>query len=212
MYPRYHRQILEEALCPRMSDRALAVIVRANFNQDLPANQSGHPEFHCDDSAIDLTEAYIRDQREHCLLALQEDKVETAWWCFGRLTHSAQDFYAHTTYIRMWVERFGADGRLPEEHEILLPDLRNDPALISGRFYAPWEMITFIPWLGRKLGRMFPKDSHAYLNNDSPDASPVFAQVFRAAVLRTVFEYNQIIAKCSSPELVTLFNQGTRSA
>lgn len=201
MLPLYHRKILHEALSGRMGKSALEVVTRANLLQDAPANQRGHPEYHCDDSKIDLSEAYIQSLRNQILVSLREQKdLHQAWVSFGKLTHAAQDFYAHTNYIRIWVERIGTDLSLPSAGDIYLSDIRNDPTLISCRFYAPWEWITFIPGIGPWLGKFFPHDSHAYLNNDSPQNSPFFPQAYRAAVLRTVFEYNQINRMLNSEE------------
>ncbi len=131
--------------------------------------------------------------------------TDDCWINFGKLTHAAQDFYAHTTYIRLWSELDGNLKKMPVAEDILIPELLSDPSLISGRFYAPWEWITFLPWIGPKIGQLFPKDSHAYLNNDSP-ASRFFDQVYQAAVLRTVYEYNQFIQQLNQPDLEPIFH------
>jgi hypothetical protein len=206
----YHIEITTEALSSYLSEKALHNVIQANISQDLVSGQIGHPEYHFDDSQIDLATAYIESLRQDALdqIKLKHDP-ESAWISFGKLTHAAQDFYAHTTYIRLWSERFGYDhDHLPDDHDILLPEILKDPHLISGRFYTPWEMITFLPRIGPLIGRLFPKDSHAYLNNDSPAASPYFKQVFHAAVLRTVYEYNLTInlLKSAGDDAVSLFN------
>lgn len=206
MLPNYHRQILLDALSSRMGRKALTSVIRANLSQDLPAGQIGHPEFHFDDCQIKPSNAYIASLRENTVRAIEEENnPPAAWTSFGQLTHTAQDYYAHTTYIRIWVEGLVDKQDMPEEQDILIPEILLHKDLISGRFYAPWEWITFLPWLGQKIGKLFPKDSHASLNNDSPSASPYFKQVYRAAVLRTVFEYNQIIQLLSTPAMITRF-------
>ncbi len=206
MLPQYHKKILLEALSGKFDSTALARIIRANLAQDLPAGQIGHPEFHCDDSQFQKTYDYIHSLRDQTLLVVKNGtNIKEAWTCFGRLTHAAQDIYAHSNYIRLWAQQQKDLKKLPESHEILLPDLLDHPDLISGRFYAPWEWVSFTPWIGPIVGKLFPKDSHAYLNNDSPSNSEYFPQAYRAAVLRTVFEYNQIIDILGNQEHVVRF-------
>ena len=210
MYPNYHRQITQEALSARINSRALNKLIHANLAQDLPSGQMGHPEYHFDDSQIELSNRYLTSLREETILQLcQNDDLLAAWKSFGKLTHLVQDFYAHTTYIRIWMERFDDPNLMPTEQDILLPELLSDPGLISGRFYAPWEWVSFLPILGPKLGKLFPKDSHAYLNNDSPANSPVFPQVYQAAVFRTIYEYNELIKLIPQSEQIDRFNGRT---
>jgi hypothetical protein len=203
----YHRQITLQALEGRMGRSAISAVIRANILQDGLQGQIGHPEYHFDDSQIEAANQYIASLRQQALVELGVLNAEGAWNAFGKLTHAAQDFYAHTTYIRIWREHQSDPTRLPEGNDFMLPEIMNDPNLISGRFYAPWEWITFIPWLGHLIGRAFPKDSHAYLNNDSPAASKFYPQVHQAAVLRTIYEYNQFIGLISDPNAITRFNQ-----
>ncbi len=93
-----------------------------------------------------------------------------------------------------------AQGMVITRQEILLPDILSGVRLISGKFYSPWEMITFLPRIGRKLALLFPPDSHARLNKDSPDRSILFPHVYQAAVYRTVFEYNEIAGQLTQEE------------
>lgn len=205
MLPQYHRQLLLDALSDKFSANAMQVIIRGNLSQDLPAGQIGHPEYHFDDSQIAAGNDYIRSLRESALQRLIENQdIESCWLNFGKLTHAAQDFYAHTNYIRLWRESQEDKNKLPSAEEILLPELLGHPTLMSGRFYAPWEWITFLPWLGPKIGMLFPKNSHAFMNNNSP-ASKYFPQAYQAAVLRTVFEYNQFINQLNRPDLEPTF-------
>jgi hypothetical protein len=205
MLPQYHRQLVLDALSDKFSAKAMQVIIRGNLSQDLPSGQIGHPEYHFDDSQIAAGNTYIQQCSKIALDALiNQNDLETCWLNFGKLTHAAQDFYAHTNYIRLWCEQLTDKHRPPTMDEILLPEILNHPDLISGRFYAPWEWITFLPWIGPKIGMLFPKDSHAYLNNDSP-ASRYFDQVYPAAVFRTIYEYNQFIGQLNQPGLESVF-------
>jgi len=62
-----------------------------------------------------------------------------AWRAFGRLTHTAQDFYSHSNYVDLWMACH-PPGRLPARLNRSTPldeDLVNSPALRSGRPYLP---------------------------------------------------------------------------
>ena len=100
-----HEEMTREALNAQVSQRALEVIIAANRKQDALSRQIGHDEYHFDNNAIDEGHRYINEQRGFALAALLSPGVLSAWIAFGRLTHTAQDFYAHTNYIPMWLDQ-----------------------------------------------------------------------------------------------------------
>ena len=104
MLIQYHKTITRKALSERFSLRALEAILVANIKQDdLLTGQIGHDEYHYDNNAIAASNRYIEKQRILALSALQNEDPPAAWAAFGRLIHTAQDFYAHTNYVDLWL-------------------------------------------------------------------------------------------------------------
>lgn len=103
MLQKYHVEILQQSLGGRFSTTALTKIVGANVYQDRVSAQLGHDEYHFDNNAFEKSYAYIEGQRSLIISSLQAGDASSAWSAFGRLTHTAQDFYAHTNYIDLWL-------------------------------------------------------------------------------------------------------------
>jgi hypothetical protein len=128
----------------------------------------------------------------------------SAWAAFGRLTHTAQDFYAHSNYIDLWLAR-QTDGAIPTPSEVdaLDPHLINTPALRSGKVYF-LELLTLILPLKPLVMPFLPHDAHAWMNLDSPAQGPNFKYAFQAAVKRTKIEFERT-TKDLPEELLVLF-------
>lgn len=200
MEARYHRQMLERALHGRVSARALQAITGANLGQD---NLAGlfRPEFHFDNSLFEQSLAYLETCRQAAALAA--DPAE-AWAAFGRLTHGAQDFYAHSNFIRLWADqqtlipgesdRERAKLPPPAKMNGLDPKLLKHPRLRSGRVYWPTEALWAVPVLRPLVKALVPKDAHAWMNLDGPSSGPLFAYALEAAVQRTVAEFDWTLA------------------
>ena len=186
-----HAEIIRRALGETFSPRALEIIVAANMKQDILSGQIGHDEYHFDNNAFEKSKAYIEEQRALISPALERAEVESAWEAFGRLTHTAQDFYAHTNYIDLWLS-CQESGMIPSPIELdpLDPDLIDSPALRSGKLYYPLEALTFIPALKKFVAPLLPRDSHAWMNIDSAERGPLFEYAFEAAVKRTRHEFD----------------------
>lgn len=191
----YHRLITERALSTRLGPRPLKIVIAANLHQDhLLTGQIGHPEFHFDDNAFAASAVYMETQREQARWALQKNRPSLAWRAFGRLIHTAQDFYAHSNYVSLWLARFPADALPPAETIEPCDDaVLTSPALCSGRVYYFLEIASLLP-LSRPwaLGRL-PSDSHARMNLDSPERGPLFGYAVEAAAKRTVLEYERLL-------------------
>src|SRR4026207_1482212 len=117
MLTKYHMEILSDALADCFSSRALSAISKANVNQDRLSGLFGHDEFHFDNNAFEKSYAYIEEQREVAITSLQSNDAASAWAAFGRLTHTAQDFYAHSNYIDLWISHH-ENGMQPTAPEI----------------------------------------------------------------------------------------------
>jgi hypothetical protein len=199
----YHVEMLQRALGGRVSARALEAMTRANLGQDGLRGLLFHPEYHCDDD-IPRGLAYIETCRAE---AVRATTAAEAWAAFGRLTHAAHDFYAHTNYVRLWAERAPLSQRERDaslvpggEGELLAINaldsaLLKHSRLIAARVYWPLEGLSvlrvFRPWLKRTL----PLDSHAVMNLDNPESGPLFPYAIEAALQRTVFEFERTLAQ-----------------
>ena len=206
MLIQYHASITRKALSAHFSPHALEAIIAANLGQDDLRGQIGHDEYHFDNNAFEKSYAFIETQRALTVSSLQGEDLPAAWAAFGRLTHTAQDFYAHSNYVDLWLARC-TDPTPPSPPEIapLMDELVNSPELRSGKLYYPFEALSFVPFLKRFVVPLLPKDSHAWMNIDSPKRGKRFEYALEAALKRTRYEFDQTVAGLSSRQ-VTLFS------
>jgi hypothetical protein len=129
----------------------------------------------------------------------------SAWSAFGRLTHAVQDFYAHSNYVDLWLA-CQSDSAVPTPAKIdpVEPNLINTPALRSGRVYLPLEAFYHFHILRPLLLCILPRDSHAWMNLDSPKQGSNFAYAFQAAIKRTKIEFEKL-TKDLPEDLLVLF-------
>jgi hypothetical protein len=204
MLSRYHVEIMHLALDDLFSPRALARMINANLRQDSPRGQIGHHEYHFDHNAFDKSYAYIEEQRALIVSSLQAKDVSSAWSAFGRLTHTVQDFYAHSNYIDLWLAG-QVEGMLPRPSDVhpMDPDVIHSNALRSGKVYV-LELLTLIPLLKSLVMPILPRDAHGWMNLDSPERGPNFPYAFQAAIKRTKIEFERT-TKDLSEKLLGLF-------
>ena len=186
-----HVAVMRRALGDLFASHALHSIIAANVEVDALWNQVGHDELHFDNNAFDRSYAYIAGQRALIRPALEAGQPPRAWRAFGRLTHTAQDFYSHTNYVGLWLES-RADGLVPEPNGIdpLDSSLVESPSLRSGKPYLPFGALSFVPGIANLVDRLLPEDSHARMHLDSAARGPAFEFAFHAAVKRTQLEYD----------------------
>jgi hypothetical protein len=204
MLQAYHIEILHLTLDGTFSPRALKTIIAANVYQDRLLGQIGHDEYHFDNNAFDKSYAYLEEQRALTVSSLMANDALSAWSAFGRLTHTAQDFYAHSNYIDLCLACQPEGARLsPAEVEPMELSLIHSGALRSGKVH--WlEILTLIPPLRPLVMSILPRDSHGWINLDSPDRGPNFKYAFQAGVKRTTIEFEKT-AKDLPQDLVRLF-------
>lgn len=203
MLTQYHIEMTREALGDFFSERALQIITNANINQDRLAGQFGHDEFHFDNNAIDKGNRYINEQRGYVVASMLLPTLPD-WYAFGRLLHSAQDFYAHTNYVTLWLDSKINTPHTPPEIDPLQKDLMQSPNLRSGKTYLPFELMYFIKPLRSLALKILPKDSHAWMNLDEPEKGFKFDYAIRAAVKRTRHEF-ELLQKLLTPEMFAKF-------
>ena len=201
MLIQYHESITRKALSERFSPRALKTILAANFKQDdLLTGQIGHDEYHYDNNAIAESDRYLEEQRALNLSTLQNEDLPAAWAAFGRLIHTAQDFYAHSNYVDLWLSHVDNNNQAPLSPSKIAPlvdELVLSPHLRSGKLYYPWEVLAFIPGIKQLAIPLLPPDSHAHMHLDSPACGERFAYAFEAAVKRTRYEFDKTVAGLS---------------
>lgn len=205
MLTEYHIEIMLQSLGDHLGARAFSFMTTANIKQDQFHGWLGHDEYHFDNNAFAKTFRYIEAQRAFTLDCLQRRDTASAWMAFGRLTHSVQDFYAHSNYVKLWLSRF--DGRTPPpppEVDPLDPDVLQSPDLRSGRLYYPIEFLYFFQRTRPLALRLLPADSHAWMNLDSPAQGIHFEYAMQAAIQRTRIEYEKTLAGLPR-ELIGLF-------
>ena len=205
MLTQYHIEIMLNALGSRFSPRAMSAIAYANINQDRLTGLFGHDEFHCDNNAFERAFAYVEEQRALTIVSLQKGDALSGWSAFGRMLHTLQDFYAHSNYITLWLSRF--DGQPPpalSEVDPLDPGLIDGPNLRSGKVYYPFELLYFWRPARNFSLRWLPRDSHAWMNLDSPEQGFKFDYAMQAAIKRTVIEFEKTTTGFSN-EVCRLF-------
>lgn len=200
MLKTYHLKILHEALHEKVSPHALGIIGAANIGQDAIRGLFGHDEYHFDNNAFAAGKTFIEENRALIRSALAADDVEAAWAAFGRLSHTAQDFYAHSNYIALWLAQFDEENVPPvPEVEHAAPAFLEHPELHSGKLYYPLELLSYIPALKKYILPLLPHDSHAWMNLDSPEQGALFEYAYAAAVKRTNDEWKKTLAELAEP-------------
>lgn len=204
----YHIEITRLAVGEYFSPNALEKITAANFHQDRPLGLIGHDEYHFDGNAFEKSYAYVEKQRRLILSALKTNQTPSAWSAFGRLTHAVQDFYSHSNYVDLWLASH-SNGRVPSPSDIdpVDLDLLNHRDLHSGRVYLPLEALYLVHFLRPLVLRILPRDSHAWMNIDSPGQGPNFPYVFEAAVQRTRIEFDRLAKDLPQQMLATFVDQ-----
>jgi hypothetical protein len=199
----YHRIITTQALSPHFSQNALETVIAANLGQDIWQFQFGHDHFHYDNNSFTAGDDYIDDLRCSVVDVLQRGEAMSARESFGRLTHTAQDFYAHSNYIELWRESHPKAS--PDETDPMFAALLSDSRLRSGRIYYPLEAFSFITALKPYIVPLLPRDSHAWKNIDDP-SRPNFDYAYAAAVKRTELEFERL-RQALSPDKIHLFTE-----
>lgn len=198
-----HEEMTREALSAHFSSRALEVILAANRKQDALHGQIGHDEFHFDVD-IDKGINYVKEQRGYVLASLLSPGVLSAWIAFGRLTHAVQDFYSHTNYVTLWLDQYPGTPPTAPEIDPLQKDLIESPKLFADKVYLPMDAFYFIPFMRKIALALLPRDSHGWMNLDSPMQGYKFEYARAAAVKRTQHEFDTL-QKILTPEMFAKF-------
>lgn len=196
-----HREMTQKALGEHFAPAALETVIAANLGQDALRYQVGHDHFHYDNNAFAAGDAYVESLRRQAIEALVAGHAEAARQAFGRLTHTVQDFYAHSNYVELWQSVYGTDD--PTRIDPLDERIRQHPDLHSGKLYYPLEAFSFIPAFEPLVLPRLPRDSHAHMNKDAP-ARPYFDLAYHAAVKRTRLEFERLLVHLTPEQAAVL--------
>ena len=128
-----------------------------------------------------------------------------AWRAFGRLLHTAQDFYAHTNYVYLWAGRYNGSLPSPKQIEPLDPALLASPDLHTVRSYPPLGYLANLPLLGRSVFPFLPPDAHGRMSLDASWSGPLFPYAMAAATRRSVYEFNKTLELIGEAPLINSF-------
>ena len=204
MLHEYHAAMLEDTLNRFFSRSALDEIIAANLGQDGLPTIFGHDYIHFDASKFKEALAYIEDQHALVAAAAGPGPFRAA---FGRLTHGAQDFYAHSNYVDLWLDEHGGlENTRPQDIDGLDTRLLDSPRLHSGSFYWWRDIIYYIPGL-RGFARQYLvfAGSHEAMHLDDPSRGPRFEYAIQAARQRTLAEYARAV-RALTPGQLSIFH------
>jgi hypothetical protein len=201
--------MLTETLGRFFTPEALKAIIAANVWQDGPATLLGHEYVHFGSGQFKEALGYINDQ--HALISTA-DAPHRMWTAFGRLTHGAHDFYAHTNYVDLWLQKHGGlQNTQPHEINGLDPELLNSPDLRSAYFYWWRDLIYYVPGLGGFARKYLVfEGSHEAMHLDDPSRGPRFYYAIEAAKQRTLMEYQRAARALTSEKLMMFLGQPSR--
>lgn len=204
MNTKHHTQMTREALGPYFAPEALEQIIAANLGQDTLQHQFAHDHYHFDNNSFETAYAYIETCRQNAINAIRAGNAPLARAEFGRLTHTVQDFYAHTNYVALWRNLYPEAA--PDQIDPQLDSCLTNPTLHSGRLYYPLEILYFLPPLREWALKRLPRDSHAHMNKDD-ETRPDFAYARAAATQRTRQEWQKLAATLNESEKANLTNK-----
>lgn len=195
MFPKYHKLVTTKAVGEYFDRVALKQIIRANTGQDSLQYQLGNtPHFHFDDNKIAEGLSYIDSEHKTIIELIGKRNAGILQRAaFGRLCHSAQDFYSHSNYVKLWIEVHN-DRRMatPEAINGMDSIILKHSALRTGRFFVWRDWIYSTPLLKHLARRIYiPPDSHEIYHLDSPEREPYFSYSLIAAQQRTKYEYQR---------------------
>lgn len=191
MISKYHREITHAALSKHVSEKALKTILKANLGQDRLTNQIGHDHLHFDSNTFEEGFAYIAHQEYLVIFNSKQENYSDARKAFGRLIHTWQDFYSHSNYVRLWLDK--NNNKDPHEIDFDDQEIIKHPDLKSGVNYGIIEYFALLPVLSNLIKPHMPADSHAIMNLDTPSSGPAFSYVYYAALKRTQSALDSIL-------------------
>lgn len=191
MKTRFHIELSQVVLEKYFAQNVTDKIIKANTSQDRVQYQFGHDYIHFDGSAFIEGFDYISLQTELIFKSIEKENFELAWCSIGQILHSWQDFYAHSNYVHLWLQK--TQDPEPEKIDYKDQEIISSPSLQSGKNYGIFEFLALIPLISLLVKPLMPADSHAKMNLDSLNSGPAFEYAYYAAKFRTEDVIKQII-------------------
>ena len=201
MKTKYHIEITHNALHKHFSSKALRTIIKANIHQDRIKYQFNHEYIHFDSNAFKKGFEYIALNEKIILDNVKLREYAIARKALGRVTHSWQDFYSHSNFVNLWLEK--ATSSSPEDINFDDYEILSSPNLQSGKNYGIIEFFALIPGISKIVIPLMPEDSHAKMNLDSPASGPNFPFAYWAAFMRTLEFYERILFKLDEHDIAS---------
>jgi hypothetical protein len=118
-----HKSITHDALTPLgFASTSLFAAELGDLSQDLGHTTRGDPTHHFDDNKIDESLKVVEEHRKAIITRLSKDKLSSedkfaVLYEFGQLSHTVQDFYAHSNFVELSLKENPA--LKPEQVELI---------------------------------------------------------------------------------------------
>jgi len=193
MNAEYHIQVTTESVGAHFTSAALEDIIRANLATDEGLNQLRFAR-HFDNDLFTQGWAFVEsEQRRLRMLARAGGETLEMRVAFGQLCHTVQDFYSHSNYVELWLEKNGGRATISTEDIVSNEaDVLGHPRLRSGHFKL-WRDLPFHFKSTRGFMRRLwvPNDSHEAMHLDHPGRGPLFPYSLVAARKHTAYEFER---------------------
>ena len=199
MKSKYHTEITWKVLKDYFTKKPLKVIIWSNIKQDRLKNQIGRDFIHFDGSAFFESFNYINSEEAKMYQSIQAEDYPRAWASLGHILHSWQDFYSHSNYTQLWLQKVKDSPPEGINHDD--PDIFNHPDLQSGKNYGMFDLLALIPGISKLVMPLMPSDSHARMNLDSPKSGSNFIYAYHAALKRTITVIEEIFDTLNQQEI-----------
>lgn len=223
MRSRYHVHMTRTVLGEYFAPHALDEVISANVGQDSLSSVFGDQAWrHFCGPSIAHSLRYIETEHAQVTELAHNPGCEPEQRAaFGRLLHTAQDFYAHSNYVDLWLAartaRPASNGSdqahatTPWNTAAAVAPLAGDhppapiridgcdrtvlhhPSLRIGNWVFWRDLIFYVPLVGDLARALWvPPGSHEAMHLDSPERGPRFYYALVGACHRTHLEFRRV--------------------
>ena len=193
MNAEYHIQVTTDSVGAHFASAALEDVIRANLATDEGLNQLRFAR-HFDNDMFTRGWAFVRSEQKRLLmLAHVGGEALEMRLAFGQLCHTVQDFYSHSNYVELWLDKNGGRARNSTEDIVSNEsDIMEHPRLRSGHFKLWRDLLFHFKSTRRLMRRLWiPNGSHEAMHLDHPGRGPLFPYSLVAARQHTTHEFER---------------------